>query len=116
MLSNKADELTRVIIEKLEVEPLFTVVSGLRDGFPRKPDPAGAHWVMDRLQEQAGKRILPAEVLYVGDSGVDMQTAANCGFVSLGVTWGFRSREELIENGARHIADSAADILSTALS
>ncbi|MBQ9202482.1 MAG: HAD family hydrolase [Bacteroidales bacterium] len=116
VLSNKADELTRVIIEKLEVEPLFTVVSGLRDGFPRKPDPAGAHWVMDRLQEQAGERILPAEVLYVGDSGVDMQTAANCGFVSLGVTWGFRSREELIENGARHIADSAADILSTALS
>lgn len=115
VLSNKADELTRVIVERLGVAPLFTVVSGLRDGFPRKPDPAGARWVIDRLQEHTGERILPAQVLYVGDSGVDMQTAANCGFVSLGVTWGFRSREELVENGAGQIADSAADILSAAL-
>lgn len=45
-------------------------------------------------------------VLYVGDSGVDMQTAAAAGVRSVGVTWGFRERAELEEAGARHIVDS----------
>lgn len=45
------------------------------------------------------------EVLYVGDSGVDMQTAVNSGVTSIGVTWGFRDREELLANGAQYIAD-----------
>ena len=51
------------------------------------------------------------EVLYVGDSGVDMQTAVNSGVTSVGVTWGFRERKELLENGACHIADRPSDIL-----
>ena len=51
------------------------------------------------------------EVLYVGDSGVDMQTAVNSGVTSVGVTWGFRERKELLENGACHIAEQPSDIL-----
>lgn len=50
-------------------------------------------------------------VLYVGDSGVDMQTAAVAGVRSVGVTWGFRDREELVESGAAHIVDGPAEIL-----
>ena len=49
--------------------------------------------------------------LYVGDSGVDMQTAAAAGVRSVGVTWGFRERTELEEAGARHIVDNPAKIL-----
>lgn len=52
------------------------------------------------------------ETLYVGDSGVDMQTAANSGVTSVGVTWGFRPRRELEENGANHIAERPYDILN----
>jgi phosphoglycolate phosphatase len=51
------------------------------------------------------------EVLYVGDSGVDMRTALAAGVRSVGVTWGFRSREELIETGAKHLVDRADEIL-----
>ena len=51
------------------------------------------------------------ETLYVGDSGVDMQTAAAATVTSVGVTWGFRTCEELVENGACYIVDSPAEIL-----
>ena len=55
--------------------------------------------------------VKPEEVLYVGDSGVDMQTANNAGLAAVGVTWGFRDREELIQNGAEYLADVPAQIL-----
>ena len=51
------------------------------------------------------------EALYVGDSGVDMQTAAAATITSAGVPWGFRTREELVENGACYIVDSPVEIL-----
>lgn len=51
------------------------------------------------------------EVLYVGDSGVDMQTAAAARVLSVGVAWGFRSREELECAGAGYLVDSPYEIL-----
>ena len=51
------------------------------------------------------------EVLYVGDSGVDIETAAAAGVRSAGVTWGFRDRQELVGAGAVHIVDRPAQLL-----
>ena len=56
--------------------------------------------------------VTPDECLYVGDSGVDMQTGHNGGIVSVGVTWGFRGADELRENGADHLIDTAEALLS----
>jgi phosphoglycolate phosphatase len=56
--------------------------------------------------------VMREEVLYVGDSGVDMRTAVAAGVRSVGVTWGFRSREELVEMGADYLADRAEEILN----
>lgn len=72
---------------------------------PLKPDPA----VVEEILALTG--VAKERVLYVGDSGVDMQTAAAAGVRSVGVTWGFRERAELEEAGARHIVDSPAGIL-----
>lgn len=70
-----------------------------------KPDPT----IVFDIMKEAG--VTKEEVLYVGDSGVDMQTAVNSGVTSIGVTWGFRDREELLANGAQYIADEPCEIM-----
>ena len=60
---------------------------------------------MDKLGVKAD------ECIYIGDSEVDVQTAHNAGVKCIGVTWGFRDREELAEAGAEIICDDCDDIL-----
>ena len=82
----------------------ITAVYGSVPGVPHKPDPQ----IVNRAISELGAA--RDEILYVGDSGVDMQTAKNAGLVSAGVLWGFRKREELTENGAMHICERPEDI------
>jgi len=106
VLSNKPDELTRRTVDGLGIGTLFDVVIGQRDEMAPKPDPAGA-----RLVQRAFD--LPADaLLYVGDTATDMRTARAAGFTSVGVLWGFRSREELAESGADHIVATPAEVLA----
>lgn len=100
VLSNKPDNMTCFIADAL-FSGLFDIVHGQRTGVPKKPDPAAVFEICDALGVQ------PAQCLYVGDSGVDMQTGANAGVPTAGVTWGFRGAEELRQNGADHLVDSA---------
>ena len=69
-----------------------------------KPDPI---IVFDILQLA---NVEKKDVLYIGDSGVDMQTAANAGVTACGVTWGFRPKSELEEFNPAYIADAAEKI------
>lgn len=77
------------------------IVCGSRDDIPKKPNPYSVNYIIERSGAEK------SEVLYVGDSSVDMQVAKNAGVVSCGVLWGFRTKEELIENGAVYIAENA---------
>lgn len=106
ILSNKPHELTKQCATKLLSNWNFDVVIGQRNGVPPKPDPAGALEVADRLN------IPPADFLYVGDSGVDMKTAAASGMFPVGVLWGFRSMGELKDNGSLALVDHPSEILS----
>lgn len=103
VLSNKPDNMTRAIVEKL-YGGLPDVVHGQRPGVPTKPDPTAVLALAGELS------VAPGDVLYVGDSGVDMDTAGNAGMDSCGVLWGFRSREELLEHGAKHLAGDAGEL------
>ena len=78
---------------------------GQRPGVPLKPSPA----VVEEILARTGTA--REEVLYVGDSGVDIETAAAAGVRSAGVTWGFRDRAELIAAGARHLVDRPGELL-----
>lgn len=104
VLSNKIDSASQELIEYF-FPGKADVVFGEHVGVPRKPDPTSCRMVMQQLDVQQ------EQVLYVGDSGTDMQTAKNAGLYAVGVTWGFRSREVLTENGADVLVDSPEQIL-----
>ena len=103
--SNKFQAGTEKLIRLFFPEIPFAVVFGQRPGVPLKPDPA----VVGEILARTG---VPREqVLYVGDSGVDMETARAAGVRSAGVTWGFRDREELVAAGADRLVDRAEELL-----
>jgi len=103
--SNKYQSATETLAEHYFKNFSFTAVLGQREGVPIKPDPSIVYDIMKKAG--VGKE----EVLYVGDSGVDMQTARNAGITAIGVTWGFRPSKELEQNGATYIVDSPGEIL-----
>ncbi|WP_077155164.1 HAD family hydrolase [Bacteroides bouchesdurhonensis] len=102
--SNKYHSATQKLIEHYFPEIHFTAVFGQREGRNVKPDPT----IVFDILKIAG--VDKKEVLYVGDSGVDMQTAANAGITACGVTWGFRPRTELEKFNPSYIVDSAEEI------
>lgn len=103
--SNKFQAGTEKLIRRFFPSVAFDAVFGQRAGVPLKPDPA----VVEEILALTG--VARARVLYVGDSGVDMQTASAAGVRSAGVTWGFRDRAELESAGAQHIVDRPAELL-----
>lgn len=104
--SNKHQEGAVRITSHFFGDTLFRIVYGQREGAAPKPDP---RIVLDIL-EVTGHRADTA--LYVGDSGVDMETASRSGVRSIGVTWGLRPRTELEAAGAGAIVDTPGQILS----
>lgn len=104
VLYNKIDSASQQLIEYF-FPGKTDVVFGEHVGVPRKPDPTSCRMVMQQLGVQ------PEQVLYVGDSGTDMQTAKNAGLYAVGVTWGFRSKEVLLEYGADVLVHRPEQIL-----
>jgi phosphoglycolate phosphatase len=105
VLSNKVDELTQKIISAL-LPDFFDIVAGVTNEDLRKPNPSGALKICKQLD------ISPENFLYLGDTGTDMQTANNAGMYAIGVLWGFRTKAELIANGARRIIETPPELLT----
>ena len=103
--SNKFQRGTEKLVRRFFPAIPFVAVLGQRPDVPLKPDPAVVHEILT----QCG---IPAEkTLYVGDSGIDIETARAAGVRSVGVTWGFRSREELQQAGAGVLVDRSEELL-----
>ena len=105
VLSNKPHDATRAIVEALFGAETFTAVTGEQAGTPRKPDPTAA-LALARLLA-----VPPARCLLVGDSPVDIVTATRAGMVPVGVAWGFRSPDDLVEAGAEVVLAQPAELL-----
>ena len=103
--SNKYQTATEKLIKYSFSDISFAAVFGQRENIPVKPDPAIVYDILKITN------VSPEDAIYIGDSGVDMQTASNSGIFSIGVTWGFRPRTELETAGADFIADTTAEIL-----
>lgn len=107
ILSNKLDAFTKQVVEKLLPDWSFYPIFGERQamGVPKKPDPAGALEIAQILKVQ------PSECLYLGDTAVDMKTANAAGMYAVGVLWGFRKADELLENGAKILISEPQELL-----
>lgn len=106
VVTNKPHDAAVEIVERLFPTVRFAAVLGQKDGVPHKPDPTGPLSIARALG------IAPEETFFVGDTDTDMQTARNAGMVAVGVLWGFRGRDELERNGARHVVTTPAEIVA----
>lgn len=97
VLSNKPDEMTRRMVAHYFPGIAFSNVLGSRNTVPKKPDPAAVYELLSQWQLSAD------QVLFVGDSLIDMKTAVASGTFPVGVLWGFREADELLANGARKL-------------
>ncbi len=104
--SNKYQSATETIISHFFPDVDFVAVEGQREGVNVKPDPSIVFAIL------AKAKVPKAQVLYVGDSGVDMETARRACIDSVGVTWGFRPEKELVEYHANNIIHNPLDILN----
>lgn len=107
VLSNKPDNMAQYVAQAF-YGPLLDTIRGQRPQTPKKPDPAAA------LEICAAWGLLPRDVLYIGDSGVDMQTGQNAGMDTCGVLWGFRTEEELRTHGAKYVAGDPSQLEAAA--
>ncbi|HPB80425.1 MAG TPA: HAD family hydrolase [Spirochaetota bacterium] len=105
VLSNKPDEFTGIMIQAVLPQWHFEAVRGSFPDVPRKPDPSSALAIAGIMQ------LDPGEIMLLGDSGSDMETAVRAGMTAAGVSWGYRSREELSGKGAEIIFEKPGDIV-----
>ncbi len=105
VLSNKPHAFTTLFVDEFLPGPYFSWVYGHREGFAKKPDPAVA------LEIAGEMRVDPCNMLFVGDTGVDIRTGKAAAMTTVGVTWGFRGIPELQANHADFIINSPMELL-----
>lgn len=103
--SNKYDSATQKLIKHYFKNIIFAEVCGNKENTPTKPDPQIVNNILNRTK--CGKE----DVLFIGDSNVDMQTAQNAEIDACGVSWGFRPLDELLAYSPKYIAKEPKDIL-----
>lgn len=103
--SNKYQRAVEALISRFFPDIRWAAVEGQKEGVPVKPDPSIVFEILAKCPTRKD------DVLYVGDSGVDMETARRACVDSVGVTWGFRPVKELREYHATHIVTLPAAII-----
>ncbi len=104
IVSNKIDESIKEL-NRYYMGDRIPVAVGGRDDLPKKP----ARDLADIALEELGADT--AYAVFVGDSDVDILTAKNLGILCISVTWGFRSEEELLEAGAKYLANTPDEVI-----
>ena len=105
LVSNKNKQYLRLLYNKYFSEDI-TICIGESEDLRKKPAPDMVEFVLNDLN------ISKSDVVYVGDSEVDMQTAQNSGVDFIAVSWGYRTKEFLMKCGAKTIIDTPHQILN----
>ncbi len=109
VLSNKTEEHSFVLCQKLLPDIEFCGIYGAGSGYPLKPDPAYLKKVL------SDHKVSNTDAVFVGDSNVDVYTAHNAGLACIGCEWGYRGREELLAAGADAIAATPSQLVDLIL-
>jgi phosphoglycolate phosphatase len=104
VFSNKSDVLTKKVVAEL-FPNCFSYAVGLSVEALKKPNPHEAIEISKKLGFKT------EEIIFVGDSDIDMQTAANANMFAVGVSWGYRPAEELFAQGAKYVLNSPLDLI-----
>ncbi len=104
VFSNKADELTKKIVAEIFPDYFDTAV-GLSTEALKKPNP------FEAIEISKNWNLKTDEILFVGDSDIDIQTATNAKMFPVGVSWGYRTKDELIATGAKLVLNNPSDLL-----
>lgn len=105
VLSNKPHERTKEVIRAVFGEDCFDIVRGQMESVAKKPSPEGVFRILEAL------KLTAEDILYVGDTGTDMQTGKAAGAFTIGALWGFRTEEELWENHADAVIAAPVQLL-----
>lgn len=105
ILTNKAQSITKIIVNRLLADWNFIAVQGAIPELPAKPNPAGAFKIAGYMNIQ------PKEIILLGDSEIDIQTALNAGMFPLAALWGFRSYNELKMCGVKNFINRPLELL-----
>jgi phosphoglycolate phosphatase len=104
VLSNKTHDFTMEMVRTMFPSIRFAAVLGQRDGIPHKPHPGGALQLADMLGAS------PAGCVVIGDSTMDLETAANAGMRAIAVGWGYHDRDRLLAAGATRLIDHPLEL------
>ena len=103
--SNKPQPRTVDVVEEIFGKDTFDLLVGQCEERRRKPAPDGVNYILEQLH------LNREDVLYIGDTCTDMQTAKSAGVFTVGALWGFRDRQELVENHADAIIEKPLELL-----
>lgn len=104
VLSNKTHDFTVEMARAMFPSIRFAAVLGQRDGIPHKPHPGGALHLADILGTA------PENCVVIGDSTMDLETAANAGMRAIAVSWGYHDRDRLLAAGASRLIDHPSEL------
>lgn len=108
ILSNKGEPTVRNIVSTVFPDIKFRHVAGQRDDTPMKPDPFAALRI---IEKHFDADVTPKDVVFVGDTDIDMKTGTAAGCTPVAVPWGCRKKEELLANGAKQVIRSCDDLI-----
>ena len=103
VLSNKPDFEVKKL-SKLFFEDIFDISMGETENFPKKPDSKSLLYIVKAFN------VSTRETIFIGDSEVDIQTANNAGIDCYSVSWGYKTKEFLVQNKAKIIFDNFDDL------
>ena len=104
VFSNKAHPFTEKMVKAIFPDNPFSHVLGAKENMARKPNPAGALMIAENMNLKG------EEIIFIGDSEVDIETGKNASMTTIGVTWGFRERKVLENADPDFMADTPEEI------